>query len=50
MAYKGCDGDYWIMVAFLTSTFFFFLRSRGSVAIDTLQLFEAKSLTHRRGL
>jgi hypothetical protein len=24
MAYKGCDSDYWIMVAFLTSTFFWF--------------------------
>ena len=51
MAFKGCVGDNWIMVAscFLPSDVLcFFLRSSGSVTIDTLQIFEANLLTHHR--
>ena len=48
MAFKGCVGDYWITYGGFTDllTFYvFFLRSSGSVAIDTLQIFEAILLT-----
>lgn len=46
MDYKGCVGDYWIMVAFLFLTCYGFAESEVVWRLDTLQLFAANSLTH----